>query len=105
MQASNLVVNTAKTVALSIAPQLHLSIPIVDYNSSIDFAFDNQMAQPSTCYSRIAGQQSRERYGEQITNVANAPTFIVNKPHLKPEVVNICYINIRYTKCVKPSTQ
>ena len=34
------------------------------------------------CYSRIAGQQSREGCGEQITNVANAPTFIVNKPHL-----------------------
>ena len=27
------------------------------------------------CYSRIAGQQSREEYGEQITNVANAPTI------------------------------
>ena len=27
------------------------------------------------CSSRIAGQQSRQRYGEQITNFANVSTF------------------------------
>ena len=27
------------------------------------------------CYSQIAGQYARERYGEQINNVENAPTF------------------------------
>ena len=46
-----------------------------------DFSLKSNLV-VNKCYSRIAGQQSREGYGEQITNVANAPTFIVNKPHL-----------------------
>ena len=42
MQANSLVVNTAKTVALKVVPQLHHSI------SSINFSFNNQIVQPST---------------------------------------------------------
>ena len=47
------------------------------------------MNKPSTSFqrntysSRIAGQRSRERYGEQATYVANAPTIpTINKSHL-----------------------
>ena len=47
MQANSLVVNTAKTVALIITSQLHLSIPSVNDKSSIDFTFNNRIVQPS----------------------------------------------------------
>ena len=55
MQANSLVVNTAKTVALIITPQLHHSIPSANGKSSIDFTFNNQIVQPSTSakYLRI----------------------------------------------------
>ena len=45
---SSLVVNTAKTVALSVTSQLHLSIPSANDKSLIDFTFKNQIVQPST---------------------------------------------------------
>ena len=48
MQANSLVVNTAKTVALIINPQLPLSILSANDNSSIDFKVNNQIVQPST---------------------------------------------------------
>ena len=48
MQANSLVVNTAKTVALIVNAQLHLSIPSTYNKSSIDFTFNNQIVQPST---------------------------------------------------------
>ena len=48
MQANSLVVNTAKTFALIITPQLHHSIPSANDKSSINFAFNNQIVQPST---------------------------------------------------------
>ena len=48
MQANSLVVNTAKTVALIITPQLHHSIPSANGKSSIDFTFINQIVHPST---------------------------------------------------------
>ena len=48
MQANSLVVNTAKTVALIITPQLHHSIPSANDKSSINFTFNNQIVQPST---------------------------------------------------------
>ena len=48
MQANSLVVNTAKTVALIIIPQLHHFIPSANDKSSIDFTFKNQIVQPST---------------------------------------------------------
>ena len=47
-QANNLVVNTARTVALIITPQLHHSIPSANDKSSINFTFNNQIVQPST---------------------------------------------------------
>ena len=48
MQANSLVINTAKTVALIITPQLHHSIPSANDKSSIDFTFNIQIVQPST---------------------------------------------------------
>ena len=48
MQTNSLVVNTTKTVALIITPQLHHSIPSANDKSSIDFTFNNQIVQPST---------------------------------------------------------
>ena len=48
MQANSLVVNTAKTVALIITPQLHHFIPSANDISSINFAFNNQIVQPYT---------------------------------------------------------
>ena len=48
MLANSLVVNTAKTVALIITPQLHHSIPSANDKSSINFTFNNQIVQPST---------------------------------------------------------
>ena len=55
MKANSLVVNTAKTVALIITPQLHLSIPSANDKYSIDFTFNNQILQSSTSakYIRI----------------------------------------------------
>ena len=46
--ANSLVVNTAKTVALIITPQLHHSIPSANDKSSINFTFNNQIVQPYT---------------------------------------------------------
>ena len=48
MQANSLVVNTARTVALIITPQLHHSIPSATDKSSINFTFNKQIVQPST---------------------------------------------------------
>ena len=48
IQANSLVVNTAKTVALIITPQLHHSIPSANDKSLINFTFNNQIVQPST---------------------------------------------------------
>ena len=48
MQANSLVVNTAKTVALIITPQLHHSISSANDKSSTDFTFNDQIVQPST---------------------------------------------------------
>ena len=48
MQAISLVVNTAKTAALIITPQLHHSIPSANDKSSINFTFNNQIVQPFT---------------------------------------------------------
>ena len=47
-KANSLVVNTAKTVALIITPQLHHSIPCANDKPSIDFTFNKQIVQPST---------------------------------------------------------
>ena len=47
MQANSLVVNTAKTVALIITPQLHHSIPSANDKFLINFTFNNQIVQPS----------------------------------------------------------
>ena len=48
MQVNSLAVNTAKTVALIITPQLHHSIPSANDKSSINFTFNIQIVQPST---------------------------------------------------------
>ena len=51
-----MVVNSAKSVAPIIAPQLHISIPSANDKSSIDVTFNNRMVvQPSTSakYLRI----------------------------------------------------
>ena len=48
MQANSLVVNTAKTVALIITPQLHHSILSANDKSSINCTLNNQIVQPST---------------------------------------------------------
>ena len=47
-QANSLVVNTARTVALIITSQLHLSTPSANDKSSSDCTFNNQIVQPST---------------------------------------------------------
>ena len=48
MQANSLKVNTAKSVALIITPQLHRSIPSANDKFSIHFTFNNKIVQPST---------------------------------------------------------
>ena len=59
MQANSLVVNTAKTVAPIIAPQLHLSIPSASNKFAIDFTFNNQIVQPTTSAKYVGRNNHR----------------------------------------------